>query len=200
MNWYALFVKVGHEDDVSKLILRKLTNNIIRCIVPKRMIPEKKNNYVKHVLRPLFPGYVFIQAKMTTSLYYKLTDMKNIIRLLNHGYLYQAKVRQQTPPKSEKLDLDKYYFCDIPQQQMDPILKLIDKNEIIGYSQICLKGSKVIVNSGPLKNMEGIIKKVDKRKKRAKITMEFLGKTTLIDVGVEILQDAVKPNPRPRNE
>lgn len=43
------------------------------------------------------------------------------------------------------------------------------------------------VQSGPLKGKEGIIKKVDKRKNRAKVQLNFLGREKTIDVGIEVL-------------
>ncbi|MFG0216967.1 KOW motif-containing protein [Brevibacillus porteri] len=48
--------------------------------------------------------------------------------------------------------------------------------------------SKITVKKGPLAGKEGIIKKVDRRKKRAKIVIDFLGDERMIDVGIEILE------------
>ena len=41
---------------------------------------------------------------------------------------------------------------------------------------------------GPLKGLEGLIIKVDKRKKRAKIKMDFANDSILIDLGFELIK------------
>lgn len=63
---------------------------------------------------------------------------------------------------------------------------------MVNYSKAFLdQNSKVRIISGPLKGKECIIKRIDKRKKRATIALHFMGKQTLLDIGIEIL-DAVE--------
>lgn len=70
---------------------------------------------------------------------------------------------------------------------MSPLLRLLGNTDIITYSKIHLENSEVYVNSGPLKGMEGLIKKVDRHKKRAKVLIKFMGSEKLVDLGVKIL-------------
>lgn len=70
---------------------------------------------------------------------------------------------------------------------MSPLLRLLGNTDIIAYSKIHLENSEVYVNSGPLKGMEGQIKKVDRHKKRAKVLIKFMDSEKLVDLGVEIL-------------
>lgn len=188
IKWYALFVETGCEDYICKVLKNKLAHQEIRFVVPKRMVPERRNGVIHHVVRPLLPGYVFIQTKMNTNTYYQIQETEKIIRLLNHGYLYTQKVRKQNQKKPKNYIYDDHYFLDVPQNEIDFILKIADDSNLITYSQIYLEGSKVIVKSGPLKNQEGIIKKIDKRKNKAKIELNLLGNTISVDVGIEIIQ------------
>ncbi|MRA76150.1 transcription antiterminator, partial [Bacillus thuringiensis] len=55
------------------------------------------------------------------------------------------------------------------------------------YSKVYIENSKVTVASGPLKGMEGIIKKIDKRKRRAKLCLSFMGLDKMVNVGIEVL-------------
>ena len=47
---------------------------------------------------------------------------------------------------------------------------------------------RICVVEGPLKGLEGLIIKVDKRKKRAKIKMDFANENLLIDLGFELIK------------
>ena len=73
------------------------------------------------------------------------------------------------------------------QEEISPLLKLIGNGEIIDYSEIILENSRVLVKSGPLQGLENIIKKVDKRKNRAKIILNFIGTEKVIDVGIKVI-------------
>ena len=66
------------------------------------------------------------------------------------------------------------------------IRKKIEKR-VIDYSKIFIENSIVYVKEGPLQGMEGIIKRVDKRKGRATIALDFMGESRMINLGVEIL-------------
>lgn len=191
IKWYALFVETGYEDYVCSVLETKLKDQKPKFLVPKRKIPEKRNGVVHHVIRPLFPGYIFIQIKMNTDTYYQIQETENIIRVLNHGYLYTQKIRKQHLKKPEDYRYEEYYFLDIPPCELNIILSLINQSNIIDYSQVYFEGTKVFVMSGPLKNMEGIIKKIDKRRNKAKIELHLLGNCILVDVGIEIIQALV---------
>jgi len=81
----------------------------------------------------------------------------------------------------------KEYFTKIPENQMNWLLQLFGQNHIIGYSDIMVLDENVHVISGPLMGKEAIIRKIDKRKGRAKIEVQLLNDIRLIDVGIEIL-------------
>ena len=50
-----------------------------------------------------------------------------------------------------------------------------------------IENDKIIINDGPMKNYEGIIKKIDRHKRKAVIEVEFFGRTMEVSVGVEIV-------------
>jgi len=49
------------------------------------------------------------------------------------------------------------------------------------------EGERIVVVSGPLKGLEGIIEKVDARKKRVKIRIQFLGQEKRVDLGAYLI-------------
>jgi transcription termination/antitermination protein NusG len=120
----------------------------------------------------MFPGYVLIKTNMNTDIFYKIKTIPKCYRIVNNGTIYSKDNGE--------------YYSTIDEEEMAPIIQLLGNGEIVDYSRVYLENSKVFVKSGPLKGMEGIIKKVDKHKNRAKILLYFLGVQKIIDVGVEI--------------
>lgn len=173
MNWYALFIETGKEEIVKKFLRLHFDESILYSVVPKRKIPEKRAGSVYHVLKTMFPGYLFVRTNMNASVFYTLKKIPKCIRLVHNGTYYTKD--------------NGAYYATINEKEMQPIIQLIGDGEIIDYSKIYLENSKVFVKSGPLYGMEGIIKKIDKRKKRAKILLSFMGVEKKIDVGIEIL-------------
>lgn len=121
----------------------------------------------------MFPGYVLIKTNMNTDIFHKIKKIPKCYRLVTNG-IYYSKDKGT-------------YYSKIDEEEMTPIIQLIGSGEIVDYSRVYLENSKVFVKSGPLQGMEGIIKKVDKHKNRAKILLSFMGTEKIIDVGVEIL-------------
>ncbi|NOU64738.1 antiterminator LoaP [Paenibacillus sp. LMG 31461] len=185
MKWYALYVETGREDLVRTMIHRFLDKSLVHAIVPRRKLKEKKQGRTYEVFRKLFPGYVLVNTQMDVNTYYGLKNIPGYYRLLN---------RFRNRDNNEVFDgnnleevLENYLFSTIDDEEMTLILQLIDDEETIDYSTIYVENSNVTVYNGPLKGKESIIKKIDKRKRRAQISLEFMGNEMSLDVGIEVL-------------
>lgn len=98
--------------------------------------------------------------------YYLLKDIPDLIRVL-------------------KDDCDPYV---IDQSEINVIGRLISNNGIIEPSHIKLNEGKVVVIDGPLLGMEGLIEKLDKRKGRVKLKVNFMSESRLIELSVSMVQ------------
>ena len=127
--------------------------------------PQEKNNS-----RPgqenRYRGYVLIHAVMDYTIYHKIKLTPKVIRVLSGSS----------------------YFSVIPDSEIQVIKKLTDNMGIVDLSTAYIQGSKVSIVSGPLKGNEGLIQKIDKRRKRAKIKLIFNGLEKLVDVGLDLLE------------
>lgn len=185
MAWYALFVETGKEDVVQTLIRKLFNETEIQTVVPKRKLKEKRQGKTYEICRTIFPGYVFVNTQMNVKTYYELKQVPRCYRLLNR-YKYNDVEIGEGDFKEDFFQ--SYLFSKVSQGEMEVILQLVDDNEVIDYSTVYVEDAKVIVCSGPLEGKEGIIKRIDKRKKRARIALEFMGKGLLLDIGIEILE------------
>ena len=180
MKWYAIFVHTGKEEDFKYRVNQQLGPSQVVCYVPKRKIPERKNGMMLDIVKTLFPGYVFIQTKMTKKIYYKIKSIPGIINMLNYR-------NKKDILALSYLDNEEDIFKNIPETEMENLLNLINKDEIIDYSNVLLRNNNFSIISGPLKGLEERVKKINKRSKRAKFALDFMGSEKLIDLGIEII-------------
>jgi len=172
MKWYALFVETGKEIIIQEMLNRNFAKEDMLCLVPLRVVPEKQKGITLNVNKTLFPGYVFIKVSMNAEFYYAIKNTPKIYRILRSG-------------KHNEGDIETY-FTSIDEREMDFIIQLTGENGIISFSKAFLTGDRIVVSNGPLKGLERVIKKIDKRKKRAKILLNFLGDEQQVDVGLII--------------
>lgn len=170
-DWYAIFVQTGHEESVKKNLLDCLKDKA-KPVIVKRKLKERKKGVWTEVEKNLYPGYVLIYGYLDKYDYKDVNKISGIIKILS----------------------DKDGPISIEKNEMKTIEKLIDIDGIIGYSTGIIKDSKVIITDGPLKDFQGLVKSVDKRKQRAKVKISFLGEERLVDFGIEILRE-----PSPEN-
>lgn len=164
-NWYAIFVVGGQEEKVKKN-LEKTFENEMEFFVPKRELKERKEGKYHKVKRKLFPGYVLVRGNISVEHYYKMKQINGIIRLLKD---------EKEPTK-------------IPEKELK-ILNLLMNNskEEIGISSILKENDKIEVIDGPLFGLEGMILKVNARKGRAKVKINFLGEEKTVELGIEVV-------------
>lgn len=180
MYWYALFVETNKEEVVLKYLNHYFDESDLKAIIPKRRVPERKEGLIKHVSKKMFPGYVLIYTKINENIYHLLRKIPRCYRLLTAGSQYDKS--------------DGFNYCRIRDEEIAPIIRLLGEGDTIEYSRVFIVNSKVFVNSGPLKGHEGIIRKIDSRKNRAKISLNFMGTEKTIEVGIEVLSKLVLPS------
>ncbi len=165
-KWYVLFVKTTKEELIKRILELLLNTYQVKVKIPKKKIVEKKCGVKSDVIKKLFPGYILINVDMNPETYKKIIKIPYVYDILGTGE----------------------YYTSINREEIKLIVNLMGSNELIEYSTIYFEGTNVRVREGPLKGIEGLIRKINKRKQRAKISLTFLGKERLIDVGIEILE------------
>ena len=135
---------------------------------PRRKLSIRKKGILKESLSPIFPGYLFFKAdELTPEIHWLLRKTPGFMRYL--------KSNQKIEP--------------IEGSDKQLLLHFLNFGEIVEKSQVSFDENKRIkVISGPMKGMEGRIVKVDKRKRRAKISLSLYEESFTIDFGFEILE------------
>lgn len=170
MYWYVLFVRTGQEYIAEKFLKERLNASIFMPFIPIQRSLYKKCSIVKTELKPLFPGYVFIETDISDEefvreVYIIINSNKAILRLLKYS--------------------DSEYA--LKESEKQALLSLCDKNYNIDVSHGIIEGDEVHIIDGPLVGMESIIKKINRHKRQAFIEIEFMGELRSVNISLEIL-------------
>jgi transcription antitermination factor NusG len=167
MNWYALQVMTGKEQDVAAAI-RRIG---IQAIAPEEQMLERHGGEWKTIRKTLIPGYVLIHADMTVTLYYNLSRKPHVIKLVGGA--------------GEKM-------ASIPDEQIMIFHGLMPRSDDPAYGISHGRkgeGGRIEFTSGPLATMDPArILKVDARRRRATVEIQLYDETYQTDIAL-ILDD-----------
>ena len=163
---YALgcvFCKTGSEEATARLL--RTTPLLHRAFVPKKVEHHSENGIKSKVEKVLFPGYVFFQAEESWTPTLALYHADYVLRLLRTETGWQLKG-------------DDAAFAQW----------LLAHDGLLDMSQAYWEGSQVIIKSGPLKELEGIITKVDKHNRNGMVTIDLFGRKTNVWLAFELVE------------
>ncbi|EGD50903.1 NusG antitermination factor [Thermoanaerobacter ethanolicus JW 200] len=166
-KWYVIFTRSGYENKVRDIIESCFKQEEVKLLIPKRKIIEREKGQPVERIRLLFPGYVFVNAEMSDDLYYKMSDV------LKRGIFLKEGKRP----------------AFVKEEEMKIILSLTKNSDLIDLSKGIMEGERVKIIEGPLKGYEGLIKKIDKRKKRAKVMLSIAGELKSVDLAIEVIEN-----------
>lgn len=165
--WYVIQVYSGQEDQTKELIEKYVCKkNIEDCKIPLYVKAKKRKECWNMETRTLFPGYIFIKTRNIMELYYQLKSVPGMTRLLGTG--------KEIVPVSAEEEIFLY--------------KVGGQDLIVGLSKGIIENGKLIILSGPLKDMEDYIKKINRHKRLAWIELNILGETREMLLGLEVFR------------
>ena len=163
-NWYIIQTFVNKENLIKRKV-EKLQIEDLLILLPLRKLCEKRKGVFKWVLKPLFPGYFFIN-KMVDMLEVKLiTKIDGVIKILQNN---------------KKI-------IPVPEKDMEFILSLLDTENNIPESQGFMVDDKVKITAGPLINQEGRVMAVEKRRNRITVRIPFFNTYKDVQFSIDII-------------
>ena len=175
--WYVMQVISGQENRTVFLVEKTVSKEILEsCFVPVRRLRKKYHGAWHEVTEKLFPGYVFMISKQPQLLYEELKRIPALTRLLGRCGEYVAPLPEKDVRMMEKLQNG-----------------MVDGGALeVGISRIAVEeGNQIRILSGPLKDLEGQIRKVNLHKRIAEVEMEFMGSRSVVYLGVEMVEKMI---------
>ena len=168
MDYYVIQVLTGKEELFLKMAEMQLFHENISFFWLRKELFIKKHGINKKTVSSIFPGYIFAETDGISYIKYKtIKSLPGFIRFLENNHDIRPLAVED-----KKL-----------------VFKLHSGGSVAGISKVFFNADdKIRVVEGPMKGLEGLIIKVDKRKKRAKIKLNLYEDSFMIDFGFELLE------------
>jgi transcriptional antiterminator NusG len=173
MPFFALQVWTGNEAKYLALSQRMLASVGARLLWPRRSLRIRRAGVWRDSISPIFPSYVFLQSPdVDPDLYAGLKRTAGFVRFL---------------PSNDAI-------APLEAKDQSLLSHFLSFGEVVQKSIVAFdENRRVRVISGPLKNLEGMIVRVDRRKGRARVRLEMYEDSFEVDFGFEALDAAVPP-------
>lgn len=164
--WYVIQVRTGTERE----IIRQCQAVISEEILEKSFLPcfEEMKRYKgawHKEQKLLFPGYVFLISTDPDQLYRSLKSVIGLTKLLKTGE----------------------QIISLTEEEIRFLLRFGGKEQLVKISTGFVEQAQVIILDGPLKGMEGYIKKIDRHRREASLELPMFGRILDVKVGLEII-------------
>jgi len=168
--YYVVRVAPRKEDDFLKMASRRLEAPEVSFVYPRRTMEQRKGGRRITAEVALFPGYVFLQAEsLSDGLYDRIKALPGFYSFLRQG--------------------DE--IGEMRGRDLDLLSHFLKFGEVTPKSTVTFdENQRIRVLSGPMEGMEGQIIHVDRRKRRAKIQLDFDHGTFTVTLGFELMDEA----------
>ena len=163
-QWYVIHTYVGYEEKVAEAIRQRadsldMADKIIQVLVPKEKQIEVKNGKRKVVSKKIFPGYVFVELKLTEDAWYVVRNTQGVTGFVGSGL---------GPTPASEAD-------------MANIIKRMGADDV--KHQIDYKVGEIInIIDGPFKGFDGSISEVDDKNGKLKVMVSMFGRETSVEL------------------
>lgn len=166
-NWYAVQVMTGKEDETCVACRRVIDPRVLTdCFTPKYERMKRYHGEWHKEERPMFPGYLFFITDHIEEIHYEQKRLPLLTKILGIGA----------------------EFIPLSEKEVELLSKLEDERHLIKMSEGYIEGDRIIITSGPMQEMGGTIKKIDRHKRIATIRMEMFGRKMDVVMGLEVVK------------
>jgi len=158
-SWFALYVQVNHEREVTK----RLEQKALDCFLPLMECWSKRRDRRKRIQLPVFPGYVFVHTI--------LDNYTNVNILKTPGAVCLLKNSEGALP--------------IPEYQIDSLKRIFRSPESLNPHPYLKEGDWVQVVRGPLTGCMGILIRQNPNKGRLVVSVDIIQRSVSVELNVE---------------
>ncbi len=178
--WYVVQVYTGAEENTRRqceCVLQRTPRERGRqpladeCCIFYHEEKRKVRGTWKTLTKPLFPGYLFLSTEHPLEVFAELRHVVGLTNLLRSD--------EQILP--------------LTQKEIDFLMRFAGDDRVVEMSEGIIEGEHIRVLSGPLVGWEGIIRKVDRHRRKAKIEVEMFGRKQEIEFVLEIAMKTFQP-------
>jgi transcriptional antiterminator NusG len=179
--WIVFYTRAGREKRAEQIIKGLIENmdlkdRVSRVLVPSKLMEKVRNikNSIRRISleKPIYKGYIFVEME----------EDPDLVDLISRAAGIKALLKKEEE-KSEKGSSVRWTFLKLSKDEIDYIEKIVElENRKKEEKTPFLKGQKVKIVAGPMKNMEGEVIDVNKEKGKLKVKVEIFGRPSEVEV------------------
>lgn len=167
--WYVIQTETGREEEVLYLMSRLLDKRLCsRYMILEAEWPKRSGGQWLLLRKAMFPGYIFVETEEAEEVFFQLKQIPKLTKILGN---------------------EKFEFVPLAEEEIQflyQISKTAEKNGteqrlLVHPSRITVdKAGTIDVISGPLKEFEKEILRVNLHKRYAVVKVKMLGEKTVL--------------------
>ncbi|AJC48613.1 transcription termination/antitermination protein NusG [Allofrancisella guangzhouensis] len=168
MLWYVVQVHSGYEKRVKTQLeenikIAGLENNFGRILVPTENVVEMKAGQKRKSERKYFPGYVLMEADLTTDAWQLVKSVPRVLTVVGS---------RGKPIPLSKQEIERILgFMEGSKNAVEPRLR---KSYQVG--------EVVRVLEGPFNDFTGVVEEVNYEKSRLRVAVSIFGRSTPVEL------------------
>ena len=163
--WYAMQIKSGNEELIRQLCDATISRDILtECFYPRSERFWKKNGEKRIVVKPLFPGYLFLNTNAIREVEAALWQIPELTKVL--------KVGQASIP--------------IQEEEKEYILRHGDADYVFIMSRGYMVGPYVKIEEGAFAGYYGKLLYIDRHNRYGVMEAQMFGRRIELEFGLEI--------------
>lgn len=166
-NWYVLYVQGGKETFLKDMINKR---GDVVAFVPMMERKYKIKGIKQYLIKPMFPGYLFI----------KTDEKQSYIETLFQEY------RMKLRGFKKLLKYDEEGTSALKEEEIAFLDDILDEEYVLRMSRGRISNGLTIIDEGPLQGLEKNIRKIDRHKCLAGLYVKVLDKE--VNAGLEITE------------
>jgi transcriptional antiterminator NusG len=168
MLWYVVQVHSGYEKRVKSQLeenieIAGLQSSFGRILVPTENVVEMKGGQKRKSERKYFPGYVLIEAELTTEAWDVIKAVPRVLTVVGS----RGKPIPLSKPEVERI----LGFMESGEAAVEPRLR---KSYQVG--------EVVRVLEGPFNDFTGVVEEVNYEKSRLRVAVSIFGRSTPVEL------------------
>jgi transcription termination/antitermination protein NusG len=160
--WYAIWTHSQCEVKVEEALLRKQ----FEVLLPRVRIPSRRRDRHVMLVRPLFPGYLFLRVAPSHTAYIDVAKTEGVVRMIG-----------------ERWDLPHA----IPAQEIEAIRRLVLSGERISPAPWIRVGDRVRIIAGTLVDLEGFVQTWRASRATFVVSVDLLQRSVALEVPSDLL-------------
>jgi transcription antitermination factor NusG len=161
-RWYAVHTRSKYE----KTVRAELTAKGVANFLPSVHEIHQWKDREKVVERPIFPGYIFVRITDRPAEIIPILRTEGTVRILGGG-------RDIEP---------------VPDSEIEAIQRLVDAKMPFLPHPCLHEGDRVKVKSGPLRDVEGTLVRVNQHQGRLVLAIEMLSRAVAVEVDLRDIE------------